>query len=283
MLLAMFAASLVGHIAGPTISLKISAVCAWHIQNNQPWHGHTLLQYVLKGATNATPSASTQMRRQPITVDMLNDLFRGLDHNSNLDSAVYAIATIAFYGQLRMGKICTSREAYTAFNRATSPSRRHLKPPHTDASSRMLHLPWTKVKRTAGKDVAICWQHGITDPVAALERHLLLNDITNPDTAISSYTTPTGNRKLLTISKFIKRCNNIWRAQGRSRFSGHSFRVGGTTFYLLQGINPDVVRVMGRWSSDAFIQYWRQLDVVATVHTELLHTATSNPVYHAAR
>ena len=28
MLLAMFATSLVGHIAGPTISLKISAICA---------------------------------------------------------------------------------------------------------------------------------------------------------------------------------------------------------------------------------------------------------------
>lgn len=243
-------------------------ICAWHIQNNQPWHGHILLQYVLKGATNATPSASTQMWLQPITADMLNNLFWGLNHNSNLDSAVYAIATIAFYGQLCMGKICTSREAYTTFNRATLLSCWHLKPPHTNTCSCMLHLPWAKVKQTVGEDVAICWQHGITNLVAALEWHLLLNDITNPDMAISSHT---GNHKLLTILKFIKQCNDIWGAQGRARFSGHSFWIGSTTFYLLQGINPDIVCVMGQWSSDTFIWY-----------SKLLHTATSNPVYPAA-
>ena len=39
---------------------------------------------------------------------------------------------------------------------------------------------------------------------------------------------------------------------------------------------------MGRWSSDAFIRYWRQLDVVATVHTELLQNNTGNGIRSAA-
>ena len=78
MLLAMFAASLVGKIAGSTINAKISAVKAWHIQHNQPWRGNTLLQYVLKGAANATPEKSKQERRLPITIDMLKDLFHVL-------------------------------------------------------------------------------------------------------------------------------------------------------------------------------------------------------------
>ncbi|KAF8330264.1 hypothetical protein F5887DRAFT_94759 [Amanita rubescens] len=92
--------------------------------------------------------------------------------------------------------------------------------------------------------------------------------IDDPNIAIASYLTPRGTRKLLTTSKFLKKCNEIWRAHNRQRYTGHCFRISGTTHYLLQAINPDVVRIMGCWSSDAFIRYWRQLDVV--------HTNTNN-------
>ena len=156
MLLAMFAASLVGHIAGATISSKISAVHAWHIQHNDAWHGHTLLQYVLKGAANVMMGKAIQTQRQPITVNMLHKLFDELDLTTHLDATIYAVATIGFYAQLCMGEICAGKEAYTVFNRATSLSRKHLQPPHTPAGSCMLQLPWTKVKRTAGEEVAIC-------------------------------------------------------------------------------------------------------------------------------
>ncbi|KAF8322878.1 hypothetical protein F5887DRAFT_837617, partial [Amanita rubescens] len=65
-------------------------------------------------------------------------------------------------------------------------------------------------------------------------------------------------RKLLTASKFMKRCNELWKGWGHPRFTGHSFRIGGTTHYLLRKVDPNVVRVMGRWSSDAFLRYdWR--------------------------
>jgi hypothetical protein len=276
MLLALFAASLVGRIAGTTISAKLSAVKAWHIQHNQPWRGNILLQYVLKGAANATPDTSKQDRRPPITIDMLKELFRDLDLADHLDTAIFVVATMAFYGQLRLGEICSDREVYNTFNCKTLPNFSHLKPPHTVAGSRMLHIPWTKVKRATGEDVAICRQRDITDPIAALHRHLQINVINDPTTAIASYLTTAGTRKLLTTSKFMKRCNQIWRTHDRQRHTGHCFRIGGTTHYLLQGINPDVVRLMGRWSSDAFIRYWRQLDVVATVHTENLHVMHRN-------
>ncbi|KAF8340831.1 hypothetical protein F5887DRAFT_1076957 [Amanita rubescens] len=276
MLLALFAASLVGRIAGATISAKVSAVKAWHIQHNQPWRGNILLQHVLKGAANATPETSKQDRRQPITIDMLKELFNDLDLAGHLDTAVFAVATMAFYGQLRLGEICSDREVYNTFNCKTLPNFSHLKPPHTPAGSRMMRIPWTKVKRAAGEDVAICRQRDTTDPIAALDRHLQINMINDPTTAVASYLTANGTRKLLTVSKFMKRCNEIWHAHNRPRYTGHCFRIGGTTHYLLQGINPDVVRLMGRWSSDAFIRYWRQLDVVATVHTENLHITRRN-------
>ena len=130
---------LVGRIAGSTISAKLSAVKAWHIQNNQPWHGNILLQYVLKGTTNAMPDSSKQDCHLPITTDMLKDLVSDLDMAAHLDAAIYAVATMAFYGQLRLGEICSNWEVYNTFNCKTLPNLSHLKPPHTPAGSHMLH------------------------------------------------------------------------------------------------------------------------------------------------
>ncbi|KAF9218587.1 hypothetical protein BS17DRAFT_720277 [Gyrodon lividus] len=36
---------------------------------------------------------------------------------------------------------------------------------------------------------------------------------------------------------------------------GHSLHIGGTLFYLLKGVPFDVVKTMGRWSSESFTLY----------------------------
>jgi len=43
---------------------------------------------------------------------------------------------------------------------------------------------------------------------------------------------------------------------------GHGFRIGGTTHLLLLGINPWIIMVQGRWSSQAFLGYWRQCEEI---------------------
>ncbi|KAF8602649.1 hypothetical protein BDV93DRAFT_405222, partial [Ceratobasidium sp. AG-I] len=63
--------------------------------------------------------------------------------------------------------------------------------------------------------------------------------------------------KLLTRDAFMKRCNDIWTPLGYQRSTGHAFRIGGTTGLLKAGIAPEVVKIMGRWGSDAFFRYWR--------------------------
>jgi hypothetical protein len=223
LLLATFAASLSGKCAGATIQNKIAAVKAWHIQNNVQWKGDTLLSYVLKGLERASPETSKQTRRPPVTVEMLEQLYHGLNRNEPRDAAIYAAATTAFYGQLRLGEICAKREAYSTFNPKTHSIRTDLRPPHTEAGSRLLVIPWTKVKGTRGEEVAVTRQRGRTDPIAALDLHLRLNEITNPTTALMSYLMPAGQRKLLTVSKFMERCNEIWKRHGHKRFTGHSF------------------------------------------------------------
>ncbi|KII82965.1 hypothetical protein PLICRDRAFT_65282, partial [Plicaturopsis crispa FD-325 SS-3] len=44
------------------------------------------------------------------------------------------------------------------------------------------------------------------------------------------------------------------------------FRIGGASFYLAQGVTPDIVRLAGRWRSLAFEAYIRAFEQVASRH-----------------
>ncbi|EJD42254.1 hypothetical protein AURDEDRAFT_43481, partial [Auricularia subglabra TFB-10046 SS5] len=61
----------------------------------------------------------------------------------------------------------------------------------------------------------------------------------------------------LTKRVFLSRLNEIWSAAGMVRISGHCFHIGGTTALLRAGVEPEVVKMAGRWKSDAFLRYWR--------------------------
>ncbi|KIK78586.1 hypothetical protein PAXRUDRAFT_80365, partial [Paxillus rubicundulus Ve08.2h10] len=72
----------------------------------------------------------------------------------------------------------------------------------------------------------------------------------------------------LTRKKILARCNSIWTSNGIPASAGHSFRIGGTIELLLAGVPPDVVKALDRWSSDAFLRYWRSLELLAPLHIE---------------
>lgn len=47
---------------------------------------------------------------------------------------------------------------------------------------------------------------------------------------------------------------------------GHSDRIGGVSFYLSQKVDPEVVRILGRWRSLAYQVYIRAFEQVASQH-----------------
>ena len=61
----------------------------------------------------------------------------------------------------------------------------------------------------------------------------------------------------LSKQTFQKHLNQAARAAGLSEQKGHSIRIGSTLEYLLRGLPFDVVKVKGRWNSDAFHEYLR--------------------------
>ncbi|KAG2368454.1 hypothetical protein BDR07DRAFT_1448299 [Suillus spraguei] len=116
------------------------------------------------------------------------------------------------------------------------------------------------------EDVILCHQRDASDPICALERHLEVNcsDINLP---LFCFYSSSGLR-CLTRKNFLARCNSIWASSGLATSSGHSFRIGGTTEFLLAGVPPDVVKALGHWSSNSFFRYWHSLELLAPLHVE---------------
>lgn len=262
-----FAASYLRKKGSRGISAKIYGVRAFHIQNRLPWNTTTQLKYILEGVRREAPADDQKEARRPVTKERLMMLEEGLDETDPKDIAVMAMASVAFFAQLRLGEILPPTEKPGRFDPRKNPVVGNLGEGLSRKGSRTLHLPWTKTKKEKGEDVVICAQRGKINPVAALEYHIQANEL-GRDSPLAEYREIKGKRKTLTTRAFMARCNEIWKKNGMQRLTGHCFRIGGTTCYLLAGISPDVVKALGRWSSDAFLRYWRSVELLGVIHIE---------------
>lgn len=273
-LLCAFASSRLGTVAGSTVQSHISALKAWHAYRNAPWKGAIRLKLVLNGVSNRAPHSSLLPPRPPVTRAMLVVLASNLSPTDPFDCCCLAAATSAFWGQLRLGEILSPWES--SYPSAHITCRLHLSDPINSNGSRKLHLPFTKVRKNKGEEVILCRQRDSSDPIVAIEHHLRFS-ILSPNHPLFSYALSSGFA-CLTRRKFLARCNSIWVHAGFKAVTGHSFRIGGTTEMLLSGVPPDVVKALGRWSSDSFLRYWRSLELLAPLHVEnLKHCVLVSP------
>ncbi|KAJ7083504.1 hypothetical protein C8R43DRAFT_909495 [Mycena crocata] len=259
--LCAFAASGAGVHAGSTARNNIAALKAWHVAQGKTWQGSSRLHYVLAGVENLAPETSKRPPRPPINAEMLRVLYNGLDFTCPRDVAVFAAACVAFWGQCRLGEILPDSALESAL--IHKPTRAHVSRSHRNKRSTKLRLPRTKTKKS-GEDVVLVAQNDPINPEIALNAHLKINNLSS-SLPLFAYHTSSGV-EILTRAKFLIRCNEIWQKAGYPHTTGHSFRIGGTTELLLAGVAPDVVKALGRWSSDAFHKYWRSLEDLAPIH-----------------
>ena len=116
------------------------------------------------------------------------------------------------------------------------------------------YLPYTK-SAPNGENMNWAKQSGPSDPASTFDNHIKVN---NPllDGPLFTYRQGKSHRSL-TKSKFIETLNTALKAQGRTPLQGHGIRIGSTLEYLLRNVPFDVVKVKGRWASDAFLLVFR--------------------------
>lgn len=151
-LLCAFAASMAGSKAGGTASAKISALKAWHIQNDLPWMGSSRLKYTLKGTESLRPLDSIKEKRPPVSMEMFHIFRDHLDLSSPEDACIWAVACTTFWSQIRMGEFCPKTEKN--YDMDTTPTWERFGPPFS-RGTRTLHLPRTKRGGVKGETVVV--------------------------------------------------------------------------------------------------------------------------------
>ncbi|KIK04370.1 hypothetical protein K443DRAFT_93217, partial [Laccaria amethystina LaAM-08-1] len=249
LLIMSFVSTLATAYSGSAISNYVYGVRGWHLLHGVPWKiNKPKLETLLKAAEKLTPPSSRQKKRRPYTIDFMLAIreftvqrLNAFNPNSHVSRAQVR------YDQDREGQQVT-----------------------------VLHIPHTKAA-PQGEDV--CWarQEGPMDPDSALAHHLEVNDPPLND-HLFAYRHKNGHRRL-TKSKFLAELAKVVRAAGLDPLQGHGIRIRSTLEYLLRGMPFDVMKVKGRWSSDAFILYLRKhmqmlapyIQAAPAVHDTFVH------------
>jgi len=256
-LLLAFLSSCAGSYAGSSLANYAAGLKAWHLLHGQPWHVQANeLKAILDGATALAPPSSKRQKCEPFTPAIIISLRQLLDLNDPRDAAVFACLTTTFYSIARLGEFTVP--AINAFNPTKHITRAHVSEV-TDRNGlpvTKFHLPSTKSSPTEGEDAFWSEQQGLSDPKAALNNHFRVN---NPSASahLFSWNHPNG-AWALSRKELLTRISAISTSINLPNVKGHSLRIGGTLEYLLRGIPFDIVKLMGRWSSEAFTIYLRQ-------------------------
>ena len=256
LLLMSFISTLAAAYSGSTISNYVCGIRAWHLIHGVSWRiDKPELDTMLKAAEKLTPPSSKRKKRRPYTIDFILAIRHHLDLSTPMGASVFACLTTCFFATGRVGEFTVQR--LDGFNPNIHISRARVSFDQNREGHKVtvLHIPHTKVSQQ-GEDV--CWarQDGPIDPDTALAHHLEVN---NPpqEGHLFAYRHKNGHRPL-TKSKFLAELAKAARAAGLEPLQGHGIRIGSTLEYLLRGVPFDVMKVKGRWSSDAFILYLRK-------------------------
>jgi len=191
-----------------------------------------------------------------MTIEHIEKMRLHFSDTSPLDVAVFACLTSAFWATARL------RE-FTVKNLSSFDPKIHVKRSDLGESvdrnglkTTTIYVPETKANRTKGERLYWAKQEGESDPESALRRHLEVNNPAD-DFHLFGYVNKGGKRTPLTKTTFQRRMAEVASAAKLPRLPGHSIRIGSTLEYLLRGLPFDVMKVKGRWNSDAFHQYLR--------------------------
>ncbi|KAG1719864.1 DNA breaking-rejoining enzyme, partial [Suillus paluster] len=264
-LVAQFAAAFAGTTSDKTLNNWLAGLQFWHVINGASWQSAPLLHHARRGFAKMVPTSSCRTKRPPVTIDALCILFDHLDLTIAFNVAVCTVALVSFWCCCRLGELLIASP--NVFDPLKHVSRSIVPIPsitlsnHAQTRASTLHIPWSKTTKEQGADISIMARDHRTCPLTALERHLLINCDIPSHAPLFSFQKGTGWSPM-TRPLFLARCNEIWVAQGFPNLPGHVFRIGGTTELLLQGTHPDIVAMQGRWTSDAFLEYWRCIDTI---------------------
>lgn len=279
-------ASFTGSVSPGTITKRLSGMKLWHDLHLQPFDPNPgWVRRTLAGARAHAPAGREPCR--PVRVADLKLVLTQLSldslanpHNEPANVAAAAAYLTAFFGMCRLGELTVpSLDGYRA---SSHPGGDAVLFQEDGGLLALVRLPRSKTSAApvtvALGGVAVDGAEAL-NAVRALVRHMRLNN-PGPGEHLFTYTERGGKgRRPLTKSWFVQRFNGILADYGEPQVTGHSFRVGGATFYTRSGQDVERVKLVGRWKSDAWMGYVRDKQrLAATALREAQAFTESTPL-----
>ena len=273
--LSVFISHMATVYSGKTILNYLSGVRAWHILHRMPWAlERRKMDLMLQAADKLMLDSSRRKKRCPYTPGFMAEIGRQLDLRVPLDAAIFACLTTCFYALARLGEFTV--RTLTSFNPNVHVTTQNLtyEQDRHGYQVTVLHLPSTKSTSAKGKDMYWASQQGDTDPKAALQNHLQVNQ---PTEALHLFAYQAKHMRCpLTKMKFLERIGAATCAAGLETLQGHGIRIRSMLEYLLRGVPFDVMKAKGQWAGNAFQLYLRKHTIVIAPYIQ------AEPAVHEA-
>ena len=254
MLLEGFITFLSGTYSKTTIINFLAAVKAWNFVNFIPVDiNEKYLQTLLRGAARVQPMPLP--RRKPLTIKQMQRILQNLDITTNEQAAVATCLTTTFYACARLGEFTV--RTVSEFSPKNHITINNVSFQHDRFFNKVTAFSIPRTKTTVTGEV-VFWakQNNATDPQLFFFNHLSLNE---PGPKDHLFAFKTHSKKVPMTRNIFLRNIQLAAKKGNVEFtSGHSIRIGATLEYLLRGVPFEVVKQIGRWSSNAFTLYLRE-------------------------
>ncbi len=199
-----------------------------------------ILQKFMAGIKKMKPCKDI---RVPVTLDLLHrmcNMIVSLGYSSYKVSLYQAMIVVSFHGFLRPGEI-TGSSNNLQFN-------------HCRVKSSSIKLTFFKFKHHKGPPYSIKIKATGAQfcPVVLMVRYLKLRGTMEGPLFCFPPNLHVSYSHFYTLVTYIKSALQI-----NGKLTPHSFRIGAATWAAMKGASDDVIKRMGRWSSDSFQNYIR--------------------------
>jgi hypothetical protein len=246
----------------------LSAICAWHVAQGWPSplssDDHDRINWSLWGLENIQGSCKRPVR-PPITISMLWALQATLNLSDPFEACIWVMAVCVFWGMMRFREVSVT--SHDVFDKS-----KHLKQQDVhlgvDLDGKLyahLDLPSAKTAKPGEiQSIFLVPQEGLC-PIEAF-KNLAMVVPAGPDDPLFSWQDQHGDVRPMVKSKAIAHINAILKTWCWGTTFSHSFRISGTSFYLSQKVDPEIVCIAGRWRSLAYKAYIHTFELVTSCH-----------------
>jgi hypothetical protein len=267
-------------LSDKTIRVYLSALRHKHAIEGypDPKEGKVRLQKLLTGVKRHAGTARKPKR--PITITLLKELKRHVDDGTVKGKSYWAVMCMGVHGLFRLGELLPppASDQELRFSDLSKKSDAHA----------TVHLHRSKTDQFGkGAHVNLFATNDSTCPLKALaelEKAQRAAGITLNDKAMVFTVRKSGKNPCLSKPDLIKKMKQAVAALAKEHpewglvskdFAGHSLRRGGATSLALRGVAEPVLRLLGRWESDA-VNLYIDLPVSSLEHASKIMAAEAD-------